>query len=165
MTDAIPFFKTYYNSPIGGLLISSDEHAIRAIEFTDETNNRRTDGSVILDQCINELREYFEGSRKVFTVPVHAAGTEFQQKSWQLVCAVPFGRTQTYGEIAKRCGDIKLSRAVGLANGSNPIPIIIPCHRIIGQNGKLTGYGGGLWRKEWLLNHEARFSGRTELFF
>jgi methylated-DNA-[protein]-cysteine S-methyltransferase len=157
-------FRAYFQSPIGSLLICADDTAIKEIQFLDDAACETSDKSDVLALCISELNEYFKGNLKNFSVPVYPSGTEFKQKVWQYVTAVPYGETRSYGEIARKCGDIKQSRAVGLANGSNPIPIIIPCHRIIGQDGKLTGYGGGLWRKEWLLRHEAGFSGKEELF-
>jgi methylated-DNA-[protein]-cysteine S-methyltransferase len=164
MNAAAPLFHKGFHSPIGYLSVHADERAITTIEFLDEEDEKAGDDSAILDLCVRELDAYFSGTLKIFSTPVRPAGTEFQQLVWLHVNEVPFGKTKTYGDIAKTCGDIKRSRAVGLANGSNPIPIIIPCHRIIGHNGKLTGYGGGLWRKEWLLRHEAKHSGRVEIF-
>ena len=108
----------------------------------------------ILKETESQLKEYFAGDRKHFNLRLAPEGTEFQQKIWQLVEKVPFGETSSYLDIAKQSGSEKNTRAVGLANGKNPIPIIIPCHRIIGSSGKLTGYAGGLERKRWLLKHE-----------
>jgi len=153
-----------YESPLGALLIMADDKAVRGIKFPGDKYPAGNDDAEILRLCIKELDEWFGGTRKDFTVPFDPGGTEFMQKVWRNVCSIPYGQTRTYGEIARKLGDIKLSRAVGLANGNNPIPIIIPCHRVVGQDGNLTGYGGGLWRKEWLLHHEARFSGKMELF-
>jgi methylated-DNA-[protein]-cysteine S-methyltransferase len=164
MSQESQLFCAYFQSPTGTFLIRANSASIKEIRFMDNRIDKILDKSDILDLCISELNEYFKGKLKNFTVPINPSGTEFMQKVWKYVSSVPFGETCTYGEIARKCGDIKKSRAVGLANGSNPVPIIIPCHRIIGQNGKLTGYGGGLWRKEWLLQHEARFSGKAELF-
>jgi methylated-DNA-[protein]-cysteine S-methyltransferase len=164
MSTEPQLFCTHFQSPIGILQIFADDSSIKEIKFHDAGTIESSERSDILDLCISELKDYFGGSLINFSVPIDPLGTEFMKKVWQHVLSVPFGETSSYGEIAKKCGDIKRSRAVGLANGSNPIPIIIPCHRIIGQNGKLTGYGGGLWRKEWLLRHEARFSGNAELF-
>lgn len=110
--------------------------------------------SAICVQAVTELREYFDRQRRVFTCPLVLHGTPFQQKVWEIVKSIPYGETCTYGDIAKQLGDSKSSRAVGLANGANPIPIIIPCHRVIGKNGSLTGYGGGLAMKQHLLSLE-----------
>jgi len=102
------------------------------------------------------LREYFEGRRRSFEVPLDLRGTPFQLRVWELLQRIPFGETRTYLDLALALGDPKAVRAVGAANGQNPVPIIVPCHRVIGQDGQLVGYGGGLWRKEWLLAHEGR---------
>lgn len=107
-----------------------------------------------LRAALTELREYFAGKRRRFDVPVEPAGTEFQQQVWKAIAAIPFGKTIAYGEIAEQLGGPDLSRAVGAATGANPIPIIIPCHRVIGADGSMTGYGGGLRMKVWLLRHE-----------
>lgn len=117
----------------------------------------------ILD-VITQLDEYFSGKRKVFNLQLNPTGSEFMKEVWHHVSRIPYGETRTYGEIATLLGDKKLTRAIGLAVAKNPIPIIIPCHRVIGKNGDLTGYAGGLWRKQWLLQHEAINSGRKELF-
>jgi len=105
-------------------------------------------------QVIAELQQYFEGTRRDFTTPLVLRGTPFQQRVWQIVRTIPYGSTITYGEIAERLGEKKLSRAVGFANGANPIPIIVPCHRVIGKHGDLIGYGGGLAMKRYLLQLE-----------
>jgi len=119
----------------------------------------------ILIQCLNQLDEYFKGSRKKFDLHLEPEGTQFQQKVWSLVSRIPFGRTTSYLEIARNTGSQKNTRAVGLANGKNPVPIIIPCHRVIGSNGKLTGYAGGLERKRWLLLHEQKHSSHRDKLF
>ncbi len=104
--------------------------------------------------CIAQLQAYFEGSLLDFDLPLSAEGTDFQQKVWGLLREIPYGQTISYMELAKRLGNTKAIRAVGLANGSNPMAIVVPCHRVIGSDGKLVGYGGDLWRKAWLLQHE-----------
>jgi methylated-DNA-[protein]-cysteine S-methyltransferase len=101
-----------------------------------------------------QLDEYFEGKRKKFDLLLEPMGTDFQKKVWKHLVKVPFGKTASYLDVAMALGEMKATRAVGSANGRNPIVIIIPCHRVIGSNGSLTGYGGGMWRKEWLLKHE-----------
>jgi methylated-DNA-[protein]-cysteine S-methyltransferase len=109
----------------------------------------------VLDQTISELKEYFDGNRREFSVPLLPTGTKFQQTVWAELMNIPYGTTISYWGLAKRMGDPLLTRAVGTANGANPISIIIPCHRVIGANGHLTGYGGGIEKKRWLLDHEA----------
>ncbi|HEY7095902.1 MAG TPA: methylated-DNA--[protein]-cysteine S-methyltransferase [Terriglobales bacterium] len=160
-TKAETLFYAYLDSPIGALLLVADEKGLRRIDFPRNNRpaapepgwieNRRALGDVI-----RQLEFYFAGKLDSFDLPLSPAGTEFQQKVWQHLCDIPYGETISYGELAKRIGNPNASRAVGLANGSNPIPIIIPCHRVIGSNGKLTGYGGGLPIKEKLLALERR---------
>jgi methylated-DNA-[protein]-cysteine S-methyltransferase len=147
-------YKTYYNSPIGTIEIVSDEDSIVKLDFVEEAG--KNDGNIpeVLKKAVSQLDEYFKGKRKSFDLKLGVKGTEFQQSVWQQLRKVPFGNTATYGEIAKAIGNEKASRAVGGANNKNKIAIIIPCHRIVGSNGKMVGYAGGLWRKEWLLQHE-----------
>jgi methylated-DNA-[protein]-cysteine S-methyltransferase len=152
-------------TPIGTLLIAGDEKAIRRIDFPtngksgkpgtpqpDWTESAR--GPV--GQAMKQLREYFAGKRADFDLPLAPEGTEFQRTVWRNLQDIPYGETISYGELAKRVGNPKASRAVGAANGQNPIPIVIPCHRVIGANGKLTGFGGGLPTKEALLALETK---------
>lgn len=150
-----PLFRGYFQSPVGTLTIISDGDFITSILFPVNGSPIFPDcqNSVILD-CAAQLNEYFQGSRKTFDLPLNPNGTEFQKRVWDKVIAIPYGETASYGSVANSLGDFKLTRAVGLANGANPIPIIIPCHRVIGSDGALTGYAGGLERKRWLLNHE-----------
>ncbi|HKA59288.1 MAG TPA: methylated-DNA--[protein]-cysteine S-methyltransferase, partial [Gemmatimonadales bacterium] len=110
--------------------------------------------SAILDKACDQLTEYFAGKRTTFDVSLGASGTEFEHRVWDLLSAIPYGSTTSYGALAKLLGDPSQARAVGAANGKNPIPIIVPCHRVIGFNGDLTGFGGGIERKRWLLKHE-----------
>jgi methylated-DNA-[protein]-cysteine S-methyltransferase len=148
------FFHSYY-SPLGWLRIHSDESSLKSIEFLENSaENLYYDFPEIILRTINQLNEYFEGQRREFNLELNPAGSLFQQNVWKMVQRVGFGETKTYRDIAAELGSNKFSRAVGMANGKNPIPIIIPCHRIIGANGKLTGYSGGLERKRWLLVHE-----------
>lgn len=148
-------FVGYFLSPIGNLTITSNGFSITSILFPDKESIKITENSDrIILKCITQFSEYFEGKRVVFDLPLLPQGTEFQNRVWSEVLSIPFGETSTYGLISKQLGDSNLSRAVGMANGANPIPIIIPCHRVIGNNGRLTGYAGGLDRKKWLLNHE-----------
>ena len=152
----------YLDTPIGRLLIVGDDDAVRRIEFPRNGNPGRPEAdwqeSVrgAVGETIRQLREYFAGRRSEFDLPLAPEGTEFQRTVWNRLREIPYGETISYGELAKRVGNPKASRAVGAANGQNPIPIVIPCHRVIGSNGKLTGFGGGLPVKEALLALEAK---------
>lgn len=146
-------YKTYYDSPIGAIEITATESGILSLDFVDEMK-KFNDIPQILKDCLTELDEYFKGERKEFTINCELSGTDFQKKVWKALEEIPFGKTMSYKEIAEKIGNPKAVRAVGSANHNNKIAIIIPCHRVIGSSGKLTGYAGGLWRKEWLLNHE-----------
>lgn len=152
---------TKIESPIGPLLLASDEAGLRGIYFANGKHAAKPDPEwqedpTPLKEGIRQLRAYFAADLEAFDLPLAPQGTPFQLKVWKLLCEIPYGETISYGELARRAGNPKASRAVGLANGSNPIPIIIPCHRVIGSNGKLTGYGGGLPIKEKLLALERR---------
>lgn len=143
----------YQDSPLGLLEICGEDGWITAVNFVGSEREEILP-SAIVKQCAMQLEEYFIGKRKEFDLPLLPEGTEFQQKVWMQLQLIPFGETISYLALAKQLGDTKATRAVGMANGKNPISIIIPCHRVIGANGKLIGYGGGLWRKKWLLAHE-----------
>jgi methylated-DNA-[protein]-cysteine S-methyltransferase len=148
-------YKGYYKSPIGIIEITSDEDSIIQLGFIDnEKEAEAADAPVILKTAVKQLEEYFLGKRKSFELKLNTTGTEFQKKVWNKLIEIPYAETACYGEIAAALGNNKASRAVGGANNKNKIAIIIPCHRIIGADGSLTGYAGGLWRKEWLLKHE-----------
>lgn len=121
--------------------------------------------SPIIKNCIKQLDEYFAGSRTEFHLPLIQAGTTFQQTVWQELLHIPYGKTISYLELSKRLGNVKAIRAVGTANGNNSISIIVPCHRVIGSNGDLVGYGGDLWRKKWLLEHEAKYAYGVQTLF
>lgn len=142
-------------SPLGELTICADESGITAVAFPGETTRPAIPKpNALVRRAVTQLQEYFAGRRIAFDLPLNASGTAFQRQVWQALCTVPFGATASYGEIAAVLGNRRASRAVGLANGRNPIAVIVPCHRIIGRDGTLTGYGGGLDRKRWLLEHE-----------
>lgn len=144
-------------SPVGELTIGADATGIIAIAFPGEMPAvAGTATSPLIREAVRQLRAYFAGRLARFDLPLNPTGTVFQQSVWQALCAVPYGATASYGEIAAAVGNPKGARAVGLANGRNPIAIVVPCHRIIGRDGSLTGYGGGLDRKRWLLAHEQR---------
>lgn len=149
--------KIHYPSPIGVIEIVGTNQAIISILYTNlekpEHLLNKSDPKVIHDCCL-QLDEYFKGERTEFFIPYIIKGTDFQKDVWQALTKISYGQTTSYGDIAKRINRDKAVRAVGSANGKNQLNIIIPCHRIIGKNGKLTGYGGGLQRKKWLLNHE-----------
>ncbi len=144
----------FYNSPIGWLKIIGTEESIVSLNFHDSNPDQDSQILPLLENCIQQLDEYFQKRRQRFDLPLLPQGTAFQKLVWEKLLEIPFGKTSSYLELARRIGDPKAIRAVGGANGKNPIAIIIPCHRVIGASGKLIGYGGGLWRKEWLLKHE-----------
>ena len=144
----------YYDSPVGWIRISGNAFGLKAITFLDEIPETKADTPECLQPAIDQLDEYFAGNRRVFDLPQAAAGTEFQMKVWEELRRIPFGLTISYTELARKLESEGAVRAVGHANGRNPLNIITPCHRVIGSDGKLTGYGGGLWRKEWLLKFE-----------
>lgn len=148
--------------PMGELCLCSDGAALTRIDFAPLPGEppavppvgQRADDLPLLRQAAAELREYFAGGRTEFTVPLALAGTPFQQAVWAQLCHIPYGATWSYAELARRIGNPQARRAVGAANGRNPVPIIVPCHRVIGADGALTGYGGGLARKQKLLDLE-----------
>ncbi len=144
----------YYSSPIGLLEITGNEEGILSVLFIDKKKKSTNAIHPCLKECLYQLDEYFKGIRKEFGLKLNPRGTAFQEKVWDKLLTVPFGKTASYLDISKLIGDTNATRAVGNANGCNPISIIIPCHRVIGSNGKLVGYGGGIKRKEWLLDHE-----------
>jgi methylated-DNA-[protein]-cysteine S-methyltransferase len=151
---------TYLDSPIGRLLLTSDGSALTGLYMEPHRKEQFVDGWMEdasvkpLPAAVRQLTEYFAGQRREFDLPLRLQGTEFQQRVWQELTKIPYGATWSYGELAKRISKPSASRAVGLANGRNPISILVPCHRVIGADGSLTGYGGGLERKRWLLAHE-----------
>ena len=152
------------DSPIGILMLGSDEWQLKSISFDAEDKSDESYIPGILITAEKQLEEYFSGSRQIFELPIDPEGTEFQKNVWKKVAGVSFGTTKSYVEIAREVNSENSSRAVGMANGKNPLPIIIPCHRIIGHNGKLTGYAGGLERKKWLLLHELQYVLNNRLF-
>ena len=148
-----------YESPVGALTILAEKKGIRAIKFGEDEEVKSTGKANEMTRwAVKELEEYFKGKRKEFTVPCRPEGTDFQKRVWETLIQIPYGETRTYKEIAAAAGNSKASRAVGMANNRNPIPIIIPCHRVIGTNGSLTGYAGGLKVKEYLLKLESNLN-------
>jgi len=155
---------TWMESPVGRLLLAADEGGLIETAFaegrtTPVVQPAWTCGGASLSEPVRQLEAFFAGELRDFDLRLKPRGTAFQQRVWELLCDIPFGETISYGELARRAGNPAASRAVGLANGSNPIAIVIPCHRVIGSNGKLTGYGGGLPNKRWLIDFE-----RSQLF-
>jgi methylated-DNA-[protein]-cysteine S-methyltransferase len=158
---------TYYKTPIGTAKIVGNENGIQSVSVLDDdfstpleitkTKNIPT----CLKNCVTQLEEYFAGTRTVFELKLNPQGTAFQQTVWNELLNISFGKSNTYLEQTKQIGDPKAIRAVASANGKNPIWIIIPCHRVIGSNGSLTGYAGGIWRKKWLLEHESGYKQQT----
>ncbi|CAG9621283.1 methylated-DNA--[protein]-cysteine S-methyltransferase [Sutcliffiella rhizosphaerae] len=147
--------KLTYSTPIGMLEICGTAEAIHSIMFIDDKEVIvQNDTPPLLQECLKQLDEYFNGERKHFTFPCHLEGTNFQKSVWEALKEVPYSDTVSYKNIATSIGNEKAIRAVGSANGKNKLTIVIPCHRVIGSNGTLTGYAGGLWRKEWLLQFE-----------
>ena len=170
-TNTRPLFRTTMPSPIGLLTLVADDHAIVAIRWDDDAPDVHNPADAklgdefvdvgpgehpALDLAVEQLGEYFDGERVDFELPLDPDGTEFQKQAWGALVKIPFGETISYGEQAAMLGDRNKSRAVGAANGKNPIPIVVPCHRVVGSNGHLTGFAGGLNVKAWLLDHEFR---------
>lgn len=151
------FYKTYYDSPIGILEISGTEKGITGVHFVEKKIDPDPAIPLPFKDCCKQLYEYFIGDRKEFALKLQLEGTSFQKSVWNQLMKIPYGETVSYKDIATAIDNEKAVRAVGSANGKNDIAIIIPCHRVIAYDGTLGGYGGGLWKKEWLLNHEKRF--------
>ena len=144
----------FIKSPLGITKIVGDENGISEISVLSE-GAITAEIPVQLQECVSQLREYFEGERNHFDFKLNPQGTDFQQRVWQELLNIPFGKTMSYLDLSKKLGDVKAIRAVASANGRNPLWIVVPCHRVIGTDGSLTGYAGGLWRKKWLLEHES----------
>lgn len=157
--------STEMATPIGTLTVVASPVGVRAVLWPDERDGRvvlpgdaRPDraADAVLAVAVTQLGEYFAGTRREFDLPLDPHGTPFQQAAWQVLRTIPYGTTMSYGEQARRMGDARKARAVGAANGRNPISVIVPCHRVVGSNGSLTGFAGGLSSKEWLLAHEGQ---------
>ncbi|WP_040254429.1 methylated-DNA--[protein]-cysteine S-methyltransferase [Psychroserpens mesophilus] len=144
-------------SPLGFTKIVGDNDGISEVTILNSQDKETDIIPVELEDCVIQLREYFEGTRTEFDLKINPQGTEFQQKVWKQLEQIPYGETISYLELSKQLGDIKAIRAVANANGKNPLWIIVPCHRVIGSDGSLTGYAGGLSRKQWLLEHESPY--------
>ncbi len=153
--------RAYYQSELGTMEIKGTNGAITSILFVEEAGEQHpaesgTSVPEYLASCIRQLDEYFQGKRREFDLPLQDTGTDFQKRVWAELRTIPCGETRSYSELAQAIGREKAVRAVGSANGKNLLSIVVPCHRVIGSNGKLTGYAGELWRKEWLLEHERK---------
>ena len=144
----------FINTPLGFTEIQGDENGISKIHVMNEDVEISTKIPEELKEAVLQLQDYFDGKRTTFTFPLNPSGTDFQKKVWDELLHIPFGKTCSYLDLSKKLGDVKAIRAVASANGKNPLWIVVPCHRVIGTDGSLTGYAGGLWRKKWLLEHE-----------
>jgi methylated-DNA-[protein]-cysteine S-methyltransferase len=171
ISKIMPFIK-HYSSPIGILEILASETHLTHVLFRDgqKRPSRQLDESIeyspIIEACMKQFDAYFAGKLKDFDLPLLPQGTDFQRNVWEYLKTIPYGKTISYLEFSRRIGNEKAIRAVGTANGRNPLTIILPCHRVIGSDGSLVGYGGDLWRKEWLLRHEGSLprQGQLNLF-
>ncbi|WP_311195802.1 methylated-DNA--[protein]-cysteine S-methyltransferase [Antarcticibacterium sp. 1MA-6-2] len=151
--------KTSFNSPLGLVEIEGDSFGISKIQVREgEVVSENQETPVELEQAVLQFKEYFAGERKHFSLKLNPSGTDFQKKIWLALQEIPFGTTCSYLQLSKKIGDIKAIRAVAAANGKNPLWIVVPCHRVIGTDGSLLGYAGGLWRKKWLLEHRKSYN-------
>lgn len=150
-------YKKVIETPIGKIYIAEEDDKIIEINLDSNKNNYEIKNTEVLNLAEKQLLEYFEGKRKQFDLPFKLKGTPFQEKVWNELLKIPYGETRTYGEIAKNIGNPKTARAVGMANHNNPISIVVPCHRVIGANNKLVGYGLGIDKKQYLLELEKNF--------
>lgn len=146
--------QAYIKTPLGIAEICGDENGISSITVFDEGKPLSDNIPHELQEAVTQLQDYFDGKRNDFTFQLNPSGTDFQKKVWKGLLEIPYGKTLSYQEFSIRLGDVKAIRAVASANGRNPLWIVVPCHRVIGSDGSLTGYAGGLWRKKWLLDHE-----------
>lgn len=147
-------FYGFMSTPLGDLRVVANETALLEVAFVDAQDVRADKPNAVVTRALSQLTEYFAGKRKTFDLPLGASGTEFRQLVWKQLCQLPYGTTASYSDVANAIGRDKAVRAVGAANGANPIAIVVPCHRVIGKNGTLTGYASGLNRKQWLLDFE-----------
>ncbi len=145
----------YIETPLGVAKIEGDENGLQTISILDNVMEKTEIIPETLEDAVYQLQEYFEGKRKVFALELNPQGTDFQKKVWEALLQIPFGKTTSYLELSKTLGDVKAIRAVAAANGKNPLWVVVPCHRVIGSDGSLVGYAGGLHRKKWLLAHES----------
>jgi methylated-DNA-[protein]-cysteine S-methyltransferase len=161
---------SYYQSPLGLIRISGTDQYISEIIFIDNIEKPAPDHhkrkhNPVLIQCIEQLIQYFHGERRVFEFAIHQEGSSFQKKVWDELIGIPYGKTISYLELSRRIGDTKAIRAAASANGRNNIAIVVPCHRVVGSRNDLVGYAGGIWRKKWLLDHEAKITYGIQTLF
>ncbi len=156
--------KAYYDSPMGFLEIKVIDDYVCSILFVEKQKSS-SQSHPLLTETISQLQEYFRGDRMIFDLPLKQQGTNFQLKVWSELLNIPFGKTYSYLQLSKKTGNVKAIRAVGTTNGKNMIAIVVPCHRVIGSDGSLTGYAGGLWRKQWLLDHEKNLVSKQQVLF
>ena len=159
--------RAVFRAPIGEILLVADDSGLRELHLpgsfeVQDAPSTAGEGCAALAQALEQLEAYFGGALTHFDLPLAPQGTDFQLKVWWALADIAYGTTESYGSVAARVGNPKASRAVGMANNRNPLAIVLPCHRVIGANGSLVGYGGGLWMKEWLLQHELAVAGRAK---
>jgi methylated-DNA-[protein]-cysteine S-methyltransferase len=154
-----------FSTPIGIISIEGDNESIYSILFLDKETAETNSDNALLQQAKTQLLDYFSGARKTFDLPLKFSGSDFQNRVWSELQQIPFGETSTYMKMAIKLGDVKNIRAAASANGKNPFAIVVPCHRVVGTNGSLMGYAGGLWRKQWLLDHEQKVLGKYNKLF
>ena len=158
-------YHCYLDSPVGPIEISGDDDFVSTVAFVAELGTDSDRMPKVLRDCKQQLEEYFAGTRQEFSLMLSQSGTDFQRRVWSALVGIPYGKTTSYLQLATNIGDPKTIRAVGAANGKNNIAIIVPCHRVIGTNGTLVGYAGGLDRKKWLLDFESQMTGQQVLQF
>lgn len=160
-------YEAFHKTPLGFVRVRANEEGITSISIRDEECVETPSDSPHINLALQQLDEYFEGSRKEFDLPLNQAGTAFQQQVWQQLITIPYGKTISYRQQSQIMNSPLAIRAIASANGKNNLWVVVPCHRVIGSNGSLTGYAGGIWRKKWMLEHEARVMGigQTTLFF
>lgn len=158
-------FQLFLETPLGPVEIKSTEREVFSVQFREKMQASNQSLPLVLRECAIQLDEYFQGKRKEFTVPLRIEGTAFQKSVWKLLGDIPYATTSSYGQLSKLLNNPGAIRAVGAANGKNRLLILVPCHRIIGSDGKLTGYAGGLKRKQGLLEHEAKVEGTSQMLF
>jgi methylated-DNA-[protein]-cysteine S-methyltransferase len=152
-------YTSYYKSPIGSIEICATDQGIVTSVLFVESEARPSSGNAVIEDSKKQLDEYFQGERKEFSLPYELLGTDFQKAIWNKLKSIEYGKTMSYSELAEKLKNPKGARAVGNTNGKNCLLLILPCHRVVGQDGNLTGYAGGLWRKKWLLEHERKVAG------
>lgn len=155
-------YRRSFDSPVGCLRLEEEDGCLTGVHFEQEPSVLYADDTVLLRQTEQQLAEYFAGSRTEFSIPLRLKGTDFQRRVWRVLQTISYAQTMSYGQVAALAGNPKACRAVGMANNRNPVAIIVPCHRVIGANGRMVGYGGGLWVKEKLLRLEQDVLNRTQ---